>query len=151
MSTPSLFVAAEKEEIVARLRRLRPDSRALWGKMDAAQMLAHCQVPIQVALGEVKLRRRLIGILLGPLARKSLDGPEPTRKNLPTDPTFRVTGSRDFERERAQLVELIERHAQRGVAGLSRDPHPFFGRLSEARWQALMWKHLDHHLRQFGV
>jgi hypothetical protein len=119
--------------------------------MDVVQILAHCRVPIQVALGEVGLPRRLIGIFFGALARKSLDGPEPTRKYLPTDPEFRVTGARDFLRERGESAALIEKRARAGVAGLPREPHPFFGRRSEARWQALMWKHLDHHRRQFGA
>ena len=138
-------------ELIQRVRRLQPDSRPLWGKMTVGQMLAHCQVPLRVASGELKLKRSLIGVLLGGLAKKKLMSDRPFDRNLPTAPEFRVRDARSFEPERTKLVACIEGFHERGESGITKEPHPFFGHLSLAEWQTLQWKHLDHHLRQFGV
>lgn len=150
MTTRTLFDASHKSEMLARIARLRADSPAKWGKMNCAQAMAHCQMPLRAATGEVVSKRGLIGILFGGIAKKSLTGPKDFKPNLPTDPKFVVRDARDFEREREQLIVLIERFASRGPDGLTRDPHPFFGKMTTAEWEALMWKHLDHHVRQFG-
>ncbi len=146
-----LFDVRENEAMLARIDRLAPTASPQWGKMNVGQMLAHCQVPLQVAFGDVKLKRSLIGILFGGIAKKSLTAPKPFGKGLPTAPEFKVTGIREFASERPKLVKLVQRFAASGPAGLTQDPHPFFGRLTPAEWSTLQWKHLDHHLRQFGV
>jgi hypothetical protein len=119
--------------------------------MDVAQMLAHCQVPLRVACGEVKLKRGLVGLLFGKLAKKKLLGPSGFKPGLPTDKSFLVRVARAFARERDALIALIRRHSEAGPAGLTKEQHPFFGPMSTEEWEALMWKHLDHHLRQFGT
>lgn len=147
----SLFAAKGAAEIVRRIESLRPDSPASWGKMDVAQMLAHCQVALNVALGELALKRSLIGILFGGLAKRKLLAPEPIGKNLPTAPEFRIRDRRDFAPERSKLIALVQRFQRAGPNGLTKKPHPFFGALTSSEWDTLQWKHLDHHLRQFGA
>ena len=147
----SLFQPSDNAEFVERIQSLRPEVKAQWGKMSAAQMLAHCQVPLRVASGELKLKRGLFGILFGRLAKKKLAGPEPFQRGLPTAPEFVVRDARDFAVEHGRLVELVQRFGQRGPAGLTREPHPFFGPLTNEEWDLLQSKHLDHHLRQFGA
>lgn len=147
----TLLDAADSNEVLQRIHRLRPDSRALWGKMTVAQMLAHTQVPLRVASGELVLRRGLIGLLFGRLARRMLVGPKPFGRDMPTAPEFRVQDERDFAIEKANLIALLQRFQSRGAAGITKKPHPFFGPLSVEQWEALQWKHVDHHLRQFGV
>lgn len=147
----TLLDAADSSAALRRIHHLRPDSRALWGKMTVAQMLAHAQVPLRVATGELVLRRGWIGLLFGRFARRALAGPEPFRRNMPTAPEFRVQDERDFAIEKANLIALLQRFQGGGAAGITKEPHPFFGPLSVEQWQALQWKHLDHHLRQFGV
>ena len=137
--------------MLARIEGLRADAARGWGKMDAAQMLAHVQVAMRVALGELKLKRALIGVLFGGLAKRSLLKPAPFGKNLPTAAEFRVVDARDFAREKAAALALVRRFGEGGAAGLTREPHPFFGRLTPEQWDRLQWKHLDHHLRQFGA
>lgn len=119
--------------------------------MTVSQMLAHCQAPIRIATGEQSLKRILVGILFGGIARRQLVKPEPFKKGLPTAKEFIVSDVRDFEKEKALLITSIERFTQKGPQGLTEDPHPFFGRMTETEWDILQWKHLDHHLRQFGV
>ncbi|WP_207531902.1 DUF1569 domain-containing protein [Desertivirga arenae] len=147
----SLFSPSESQHIISRLNKLTADSKPLWGKMNVAQMLAHCQWPLRIALGEQSVKRVLVGILFGGFARKQLVKPEPFRKSLPTAKEFVVTDQRDFVKEKLQLAALIEKFTKGGPEGLTEDPHPFFGRMTEQEWDVLQWKHLDHHLRQFGV
>ena len=136
--------------ILDRIQALTPDSRAEWGKMDVAQMLAHCQAPLQIAVGERTMKRGLIGRLFGGFARRSLARPEPFGKNMPTAPSFKIADARDFDEERDRLVALVRRFTDGGSGALSSE-HPFFGPMTPEEWGSLQWKHLDHHLRQFGA
>ena len=104
-----------------------------------------------MAVGELELKRGLIGILFGKLAKKKLAGPKPFDRGLPTAPAFVVRDARVFADERARLTALVARFGAQGPSVLSNEPHPFFGPLTAAEWDLLQWKHLDHHLRQFGV
>jgi hypothetical protein len=146
-----IFDRAQAGELVRRIEGLRPDAPRQWGKMDAAQMLRHCQVGLELALGDMTLKRAFLGLLFGRIAKRQLFAPKPFGRNLPTAPEFRVREPRDFAREQARLLALVRRLAQGGPAALTRAPHPFFGTLTSAEWSALQWKHLDHHLRQFGA
>lgn len=149
--TDSLFDPGDRALMLERIERLRPDAARQWGKMNVAQMLAHCQQPLRVATGELPLRRSLIGILFGRLAKRKLLAPAPWKPGLPTAPEFKVTDERDFAREKAALLERVRKFGEAGPAGLTKLPHPFFGPMTIGEWQALQWKHLDHHLRQFGA
>lgn len=133
-----------------RLTSLRSDAQPQWGKLSAPAMVVHCQRPLLVAVGELRLKRSLPGLLFGAFARrKYINGSAPTPRNLPTDPAFRVSDPGPFDAERARLVALIERFARPGAIAV--DVHPFFGPLNAAEWDTLMARHLDHHLRQFGA
>lgn len=146
-----LFDPKETQAILDRLESLRADRAAEWGKMNVAQALAHCLAPLEIALGERTLNRGLIGILFGGMAKKKLLRPMPFDRNMPTAPSFRVNDARDFERERTRVKELVTRFSAAGQDGVRGKTHPFFGALTPEEWSALQWKHLDHHLRQFGA
>lgn len=150
MITPSLYEPTELAAMTKRIRSVRADSARQWGKMDAAQMLAHCQVALRVALGDVQLKRGLLGLIFGPIAKRQLLAPGQFGRGLPTAPEFKVAGPRELEKERAALLALVERFGWGGPDGVTKEPHPFFGKLSPEDWNTLQWKHLDHHLRQFG-
>ena len=147
-----LFEAARMEEVKERMAQLRPDSERQWGKMNPAQMLAHCSRGLEMAVGEIRPPRILIGRLLGPMAKKSLivKG-EPMRRNSPTDKSVLVADERDFAVEKQGLLERMDRFAATGPAICTKHPHFFFGPLTPEEWASLMYQHLDHHLRQFGV
>ena len=148
MEVKNLFDPAVKQDIIARINKLTPQSQGQWGKMDVGQMLAHCQMPIGVAEGTHKLSRSLIGRLFGPFARKMLYNDKPFSRNLPTDRTFVMKDSKDFEREKQKLIEMINQFTEQNMVN---EPHPFFGKLTKEQWSKGTWKHLDHHLQQFGV
>ncbi|MFI5198339.1 MAG: DUF1569 domain-containing protein, partial [Thermoanaerobaculia bacterium] len=80
-----------------------------------------------------------------------LHSDKPMGKNAPTDPTFVIAGARDFEKEKARLLAIATRFASSGPAAVNGRIHSFFGVMTGDEWGVLMWKHLDHHLRQFGV
>jgi len=148
----SLFNSDQIDEIKQRLEHLSPDSPRQWGKMTPAQMLAHCSIGLQSAMGEVRPPRVLIGRLLGRLVKPiAFRDHEPMRRNVPTAKVFIVTGDRDFASERDRLSAAIDRFVSAGPSGCTTHPHCFFGRLTPLEWSVLMYKHLDHHLRQFGA
>ncbi len=148
----SLFEPAAVNEITGRVTHLGPDSEPQWGKMNVAQMLAHCSAAIGMAEGKVTPPRILLGRLLGPLAKKSLivNG-EPMRRNAMAEKSVLVTDERDFVVEQKRLRESIDRFATGGPGICTKHPHFFFGPLTPVEWAVLMYQHLDHHLRQFGV
>lgn len=148
---PSIFDAADNIALQQRIGMLTPDTRCLWGTMSVEQMLVHCQRPLQVAMGTLQLKRTLLGMLLGGVAKRSMLRDAPIRKNLPTVTEFMVGDGVAFDEARRTLLHLIADLGHRGPAALTSAPHPFFGRLKTAEWDTLQWKHLDHHLRQFGV
>ena len=150
MSQPSLYREADRTALLDRLQRLSPEARAQWGKMDVAQAMAHCQTPLRIGLGEITVKRAFIGRLFGGMAKRKQVSGQVTPRGLPTLNEFRVSDQRDFARERDNLVAVVKRFAVAGSAGALRSEHPFFGKLTAAEWDLIMWNHIDHHLRQFG-
>lgn len=147
----NLYNKADNDKFIERINKITPDSKPQWGKMNAAEMLYHLRQPILVGFGEVKLKRTFMGFLFGGIAKKQMLSDKPTKKNLPTDPKFRPAGKHEVEEEKRELIKTVQRIASLGAAGITGDPHPFFGKLTPDEWNQLTWKHLDHHLSQFGV
>jgi hypothetical protein len=148
----SLFARECVDEVQRRLSRLQPDQPRQWGKMNPAQMLAHCSLGLEMAAGEIRPPRALIGRILGPIIKPmALRDNEPMRRNSPTAKELIIKDDRNFETERNRLSELINRFAATGPAGCTAHPHAFFGSLTPDEWAVLMYKHIDHHLRQFGA
>jgi hypothetical protein len=147
----SLFEPADRASILERLNALQTSASRQWGKMNSAQMLAHCCAAIETSTGDRPMKQAFIGKLLAPFVRKSILGDKPFSRNSPTDPTFVIRDERDFGAERKRLIDLINRFAQRGPAETGKATHAFFGKISGDEWGQLMYKHIDHHLQQFGL
>jgi hypothetical protein len=148
---PNLFDTDIYTGLVARLNSLTPDSQPLWGKMNVAQMLAHCKEAFKVPLSETKLPRIFIGRILGPLFKAKLYNDSPWKQNLPTAPSFKITDMRDFNTEKQELLAIVKKFYAAGPMGISKYPHPMFGHFTPEQWGKSMFKHLDHHLTHFGV
>jgi hypothetical protein len=147
-----LFDDLRANEVQRRLSLLRPDSVRQWGTMTPAQMLAHCAGALEMASGDRIPPRLLLGRIIGWLVKPLVFGnAAPLRRNSPTAKDLVVRDERDLDTERRRLQALIERFAAGGPAGCTTHPHSFFGRLTPQEWSVLMYKHLDHHLRQFGA
>jgi hypothetical protein len=146
----NLFEPTTAVDIISRLGQLHSKSQPVWGKMSVSQMLAHCQATFDVYFGDKKLKRGLAGLLFGRIAKKQLFSSKPWRQNLPTAPEFIIKDDRNFEGERTRLVDLINRFSTEGPS-IAPNIHPFFGKMSKDEWAMLQYRHLDHHLRQFGA
>lgn len=148
----SLYSKETAQEFVSRINKLNRQTPAQWGKMNVGQMLTHCQKPLEIAAGTlVPKTNKLIKFLFGKTAKKQLITQPEFKKNLPTFAEAKITDERVFETEKNKLIALIENFQAKGEAGLTKDEHPFFGKMSASDWDTLHVKHLDHHLRQFGV
>jgi transposase InsO family protein len=148
----TLFERATLDEVAGRLAQLRAESERLWGKMSAAQMLAHCSATMEMAVGMTFPPRRFVGRLVGPIAKRAiLTQGKPFRRNSPSDKSLIIHDDRDFETERQRLCALLDRFQAGGPDGCTRHPHSFLGSLTPLEWAAFMYIHLDHHLQQFGV
>ena len=146
-----LFEPSTAEQTLARIGRLQPYSQRQWGKMDVAQMMAHCSAALDMASGRMNRPRVFIGRLIGPFVKPIFTNEKPFSKNSPTDEKLVIADQRDFAREQEQLKLKVRQFHQGGEAQCTQHPHPFFGALTPQQWSRGMYKHLDHHLRQFGV
>ena len=151
----NLFEPTLVEDVKRRIMGLHPESERRWGKMPLALVLAHCTSGLQMAMGTINPKRapfpaNVIGRLIKPLV---FGDDKPIRRNSPSSPELFTADSIqcEFERERMQLIKAIDSFVSTGAACCSQHPHPFFGPLKPQQWAILMYKHVDHHLRQFGV
>lgn len=146
----SLFDPQTSQEIIQRINNLTVDSPRQWGKMDVAQMLAHCAFSMETAIGKQNPPRTLLGKLLGRLMQGELTNEKLMGKNLPTHSQYVMVDSKDFGREKNRLITSIRLFSENGESKVTENPHPFFGNITPTQWSSGSWKHLDHHLRQFG-
>jgi hypothetical protein len=147
----SLNTPATLAKFTERINKLKPDSPRQWGKMSVAQMLAHCCNALETNLGDKEGKRGIMAMIFGRLAKKSVTSLQPFKQGLPTDPSFMVTDDRDFNKEKERLIKLLNRLSASDPHVLAQNKHPFFGQMTAEEWNTLNYKHLDHHLRQFGV
>lgn len=144
----SLFDPTAYEEIKARLEALTNESAPTWGKMNVGQMVTHCQFPLKIALSSKPRKHKWN--LIGFLFKKSLYNDRPWKQGLPTAKLAKITDEKDFIAERDKLTSMIDAfHAKKEQTEWQ--PHPMFGKFTPEQWGQLEYKHLDHHLRQFGV
>ncbi len=149
---PDLFDPAGVDTMVRRLDALTPDTRPLWGRMGAAEMLAHANVAYEMVYEKKHPRLNpLVRFVLKTIVKQKVVGLAPYPRNSPTAPAFRIKEARDFATERQRLIAFLRRVAAEGRAAFERRESPSFGPLTAAEWNVLFAKHLDHHLTQFGV
>jgi Protein of unknown function (DUF1569) len=151
----NLFDPTLAEGIKQRILLLHPESERQWGNMTLALTLSHCTSGMQMAMGVINPRRAPFPAnLIGPLIKPLVFGDDkPMRRNSPSSSELFSTDTTnsDFESERHRLITTINTFIAKGAACCSRHPHPFFGPLKPQQWAILMYKHIDHHLRQFGA
>ena len=138
-------------EIINRLNTLTPETQRQWGKMNVAQMLAHSKEAFKVPLSDKKMPRSILGLLVGWMIKSKLYNDEPWKRNLPTAPNFIIKDERDFDKEKQELVDMINRFHHAGPGNVGKYPHPMFGAFTPEQWGMSMYKHLDHHLQQFNA
>ncbi|AOW09684.1 DUF1569 domain-containing protein [Flavobacterium gilvum] len=145
----SIYNTADNEAIIARINSLSPDSKSLWGKMTVDQMCQHCNAAMQVAFGQKELKINFLLRLLGRMIKNKAFNSD-FGKNSPTAKELKCEGSYDFETSRKEFAENFSQFAK-GTQTIKVLYHPFWGKMTYEDWDKLMWRHTDHHLRQFGV
>lgn len=145
----SLFDATTFQNTLDRLDQLNETAQGQWGKMTVAQMLWHCQIPLRLAVKN-KPTTKKGNFLVKLFFKKALYNEKPWRKNLPTAPIAKAKEAKDFEEELPKLRQLIcDFYECRSRTEWN--PHPLFGTFTHDQWGVFQYKHLDHHLKQFGV
>lgn len=148
----SLFEKEAQQEILNRINKLKASSKPKWGRMSVNQMVKHCHGPIEVAMGTKQLNVNLSFMkkLVFKLFKSSLYNDKPWKEGIPTAPEYVVRDAPTFKAEREQLIALVNEFS---VLKDKTDwkSHPIFGKLTGEQWGKSQYKHLDHHLRQFGV
>ena len=153
MAFPNIYSPETTVELATRISSLTNETPALWGKMNAGQMLSHCCVAYQQVLGENTDKPGMImKWMLKTFFKQSMVNEVPYRPNLPTGPTFvRLNQNFDIETEKGKLIAYVQKIQELGPEQLSAIPSLSLGKLSAMEWNNLLYKHIDHHLRQFGV
>ena len=137
------------KQFVERIDQLKESDKALFGKMNAYQMLKHCTLSEEMFQGKKPYKRLLMGVLFGRMALNGiLKDEKPIKKNQPTHPDFKITGIGDFENQKMTWVNLLNDYNDFSPINFV---HPFFGKMSKEEIGQYIYKHTDHHLRQFGV
>lgn len=145
----SIYNKEDNDLILVRINKLTPQTKAVWGKMTVDQMCKHCNEAIIVAFGENEIKVNFFLRLLGRLLKNKVFNSE-FQKNSPTAKEFVFAEQYDFEKAQKELINNFARFAA-GPDNIKLKVHPFWGPMSYEDWDKLMWKHVDHHLRQFGV
>jgi hypothetical protein len=152
MAFPSVFESATTASLHERLDRLSTESTPQWGKMNVSQMVTHCCIPYEILYEGRKLTVNPVLRLFARLFLKSMmtDTSLPKRSAI-TAPEFIITHHTDLNAERTRLKAFIQRVEKDGIAGFEGRIHTLLGPLTAGQWSNLLYKHIDHHLRQFGV
>jgi adenylosuccinate synthase len=147
----SLFNPTTAAQFIARAQQLNPQTQGLWGKMDVAQMLTHCNIALRMALTNKKIKNTILGSTLGWLIAKIMLRNKPWQRNLPTAKQMVISSPQNFAQQQQKFIAQITDLHQRPPQNVAQNPHPIFGKLSHAQWGNLLYIHLNHHLQQFGV
>jgi hypothetical protein len=149
----NIFENSVAQEVVSRINNLSPQSQPKWGKMNVAQMLAHCNVTYEMVYEPEKHKKpnAFFKFILKTFVKKLVTNEVAYKPNNRTAPQFIITDSRDFEKEKTCLVEYINRTQQLGESHFYEKESHSFGVLNKNEWNNMFYKHLDHHLRQFGA
>lgn len=147
----TLFDSIVYSEILNRIEKLNPSLKPKWGKMTVSQMLAHLDLSLRVNFDEIELKKGLLGKYFSGISRWLLLGEKPFPKYLPADRKVLVKEASDFLTEKTKVINSIQKYLKKGPNGISRKPHYILGKITHEESAFLTYKHLDHHLRQFGV
>lgn len=145
----SLLEAGTRQAVLARVERIDDSSKGLWGHFTAPEMLAHLSQSLKMAVSELPTVSKKLPLRYFPL-KQLVVYLLPFPKGVPTSPELLAAASDPMEKSKEELRRLFPKFAEAGVRGKWPE-HPAFGSLTTQAWGVLMYRHTDHHLRQFGV
>lgn len=145
----NLLDSADRAAIEARIASLGPDSRRRWGTLELPKAVSHMADQLSLALGEIEMKPIKHPARLFPL-KQMVVWVMPWPRGLPTAPVLMSTDIAALDAAREHLLGKIDAFAER-AGKRPFGAHPIFGTLDDRGWGRLAWRHLDHHLRQFGA
>ena len=152
MTLPNIFTKPVADATIQRINNLTPNTQPKWGKMTVAQMLAHCCVTYEMIYENKHPKPNfLVRLMLKTFVKKTVCGETPYKHNSQTAPAFLITDTRDFQLEKARLINYINKTQQLGESNFDNKESLSFGKLTIEEWNNMFYKHLNHHLTQFGV
>ena len=152
MALPNIFSKEVADEIIARINSLTPSTPALWGKMNVAQMLAHCNVTYEMLYTDKhKKASGFLKFILKVIVKPAVTNEKPYPKSTKTAPAFIITDERVFNDEKSRLIDYINKVQSEGAAAFEGRESLSFGPLTSIGWNNMFYKHLNHHLSQFGA
>ena len=149
----NIFSESVNSELLDRINKLSSGSKPLWGKMSVSQMLAHCNVTYELVYEEDKHPKPgfFMKLVLKTIVKSTVTGTKPYKQSLRTAPMFLVADDKNFESEKERLITHLKTTQQLGESYFDGKESHSFGVLNKDEWNTMFYKHLDHHLRQFGV
>lgn len=145
----SVWEPDARRELKQRLASLNPQTRPQWGKMSAPQMVTHLADSLRMATGDLPCAPKTGPLKFFPLKQLVIYW-APWPKGAPTAPELLARAPQTWTTELSDATGMIDRVAERGPNGPFAD-HPAFGTLTGNAWGVLIYRHFDHHLRQFGA
>lgn len=148
----NIFNQNDTTEIIARIHSLTPLTNPVWGKMDVAQMLAHCNVTYEMVYENKHPKPNgLMKLILKLLVKNVVVNEKPYKHSSKTAPAFIITNTKDFNVEKNRLIDFIKKTQELGENHFEGKESHSFGTLTSREWNNMFYKHLNHHLNQFGV
>ena len=151
MAYSNIFSQSATSDMIGRLNKLTSTTKPKWGKMNAAQMLAHVNVAYDKAYKPGKSPGAFGKLMMKLFVKNAVVSSKPYKKNNRTAPEFIIEGDRDFDKEKATLIENIKKTEKHGVTYFEGRENISFGKLTSQEWSNLFAKHMDHHFEQFGL
>ena len=152
MKIQNIYSTTVAEQFTERINKLSATTQHQWGKMDVSQMMAHCNVSYDMAFNEnYKKSNPILRFILKNLAKKGLVNENPLTKNSSTATEMVIKTPKDFSEEKGKLISNVKNLVEKGENYFHLRDHPGFGVMTKQEWNNFYYKHLDHHLTQFGV
>lgn len=144
----TIFDKSTRNELINRINTINANSKAQWGKMNVYQMLKHCTLGDEMMQSKQNRKRVFLGRLFGRMALKSVMKDEaPLKRSTPTIPELVITTQGDVELQKAEWIARIQQYEHFSNPNFE---HVFFGKMTQEQVGYLVYKHIDHHLRQFN-
>lgn len=153
MALPNIFEKSVSDGVIERIEKLSSSTQPQWGKMKVHEMLAHCNVTYEMIFEEGKHPKPggFMRLMLKLMVKNKVVGESLYKPNSPTGPQFLIKDERSFNQEKQRLIDYIRQTQQLGSSYFEGRISHSFGKLTAIEWNNMLYKHLDHHLTQFGV
>ena len=147
-----IFSKEVTEEVIGRINNLTAETQPIWGKMSVGQMFAHCSVAYKYVFDNTyKKPKGLKKFIMMKFIKPMIVSEKPYKKNGVTSPDFKMTTPKEFEEEKKQLIDYLNKTQELGGDHFHYKESHSFGIMTRDEWNNMFYKHLDHHLTQFGV